>query len=451
MPVTAAEQYLIELINRARLDPLGEVARAGVDLNAGLAPGTLDGGVRAPLAPNALLAAAADGHSQWMLDTDTFSHTGAGGSMPWDRTADQGYDGNGVGENISWRGSTGSINGDTLIGLQHTDLIISAHHRVNILSYSWNEIGVGQQLGRFQSGNYDFNASMVTENFGRTPGKVYVTGVAYTDTNGDRFYSVGEGRSGVSLTVEGVTTQTATAGGYALDYTAASDRVTVTGQAGTTAFSVVLDASALNIKLDVVSGTTLASSASLWLGTGMNAAFLLGAGDLNATGNAAANALTGNKGANVLQGLAGNDTIAGGEGADILRGGLGADRLQGDAGNDQLFGDLGNDTLGGGDGADRLAGGAGADLLTGGLGADVFLFGTGGGRDRVTDLTLAQGDHLRLDNALWGNGVLTAAQVVSQFATDTGADVVLSFADGTVITLAGLASVTGLAAAIEIY
>lgn len=38
MTISAAEQLLIELINRARLDPLAEAQRLGIDLNAGLAP-----------------------------------------------------------------------------------------------------------------------------------------------------------------------------------------------------------------------------------------------------------------------------------------------------------------------------------------------------------------------------------------------------------------------------
>jgi hypothetical protein len=44
MPLSAdAEQYLLELINEARLDPLAKAASLGIDLNQGLAPGTLTG------------------------------------------------------------------------------------------------------------------------------------------------------------------------------------------------------------------------------------------------------------------------------------------------------------------------------------------------------------------------------------------------------------------------
>ena len=49
------EQLMLELVNRARLDPLSEAKRLGIDLNKNLAPGTLNGTPRAVLAPNDLL------------------------------------------------------------------------------------------------------------------------------------------------------------------------------------------------------------------------------------------------------------------------------------------------------------------------------------------------------------------------------------------------------------
>ena len=62
-----------------------------MDLNQGLAPGTLNGAAKQVLAPNALLAQAAETHSDWMLATDTFGHAGAGGSSAGDRIEDAGY------------------------------------------------------------------------------------------------------------------------------------------------------------------------------------------------------------------------------------------------------------------------------------------------------------------------------------------------------------------------
>ena len=86
------EQYLLELVNRGRANPTAEAARYGIDLNEGLAPGTISSDPKQPLALNLNLIDAARGHSQWMLDNDVFSHTGAGGSSPGDRMTAAGYD-----------------------------------------------------------------------------------------------------------------------------------------------------------------------------------------------------------------------------------------------------------------------------------------------------------------------------------------------------------------------
>ena len=52
MTLSAAEQYAIELINRARLDPAAEALRYGVALNAGLSAGTISNDALYVLAPN---------------------------------------------------------------------------------------------------------------------------------------------------------------------------------------------------------------------------------------------------------------------------------------------------------------------------------------------------------------------------------------------------------------
>ena len=107
---SAYEQYFLELVNRARLDPVGEAARQGIGLNDGLAAGTISTAAKQPLAFSPLLIDAADAHSAWMLATDTFSHTGANGSSPGYRMKAAGYSFTGSwswGENIAitWGGS----------------------------------------------------------------------------------------------------------------------------------------------------------------------------------------------------------------------------------------------------------------------------------------------------------------------------------------------------------
>ncbi len=228
--LTDLEQYMLELINRARADPAAEAARFGIDLNEGLDPGTITADAKAPLAPNALLTDAARGHSAWMLDADMFSHTGSGGSTPTERIAAAGYtlgtDGWATGENISWTGTTApTIDLEAAIVSQHEGLFRSSGHRVNILEGSFRELGIGQQEGVFTSDGTDFQASMVTQNFAFSGSTLFLTGVVYDDQDSDAFYSPGEGLGSVQITVNGSEVgTTAQAGGYSLalgpgDYT----------------------------------------------------------------------------------------------------------------------------------------------------------------------------------------------------------------------------------------
>jgi Ca2+-binding RTX toxin-like protein len=404
MPLSATEQYLLELINRGRLDPGGEAARYGIDLNAGLAAGTISTAAKQVLAPNRLLEAAAVGHSQWMLEADIFSHTGRGGSQLRDRVDATGYDWNRLGENIAAQGTSGVLNLKDAIEAHHAGLIRSAGHRVNLMNASFTEVGLAQEAGRFAFPNAgELNASLVTEVFG-TGGPHFLTGVVYADRNRDGFYSVGEGRGGVSFSVEGTAGRAASTGGYSVAVTA-DDVTEVTGRVGRTSFTVLIDFSDGNVKLDLVDMKTLLSSADITLLTGMQNVRLLGIADIDATGTGLANALTGNNGDNVLSGLAGADT---------------------------------------------LDGGGGDDLLIGGSGADRFVFADGRGADAVQGFSLGEGDRLALNDDLWAGG-LTQAQVVAQFARVVDGDVVLDFGGGDRLTLQGLDSTATLAGAIDIW
>lgn len=102
---TAFEQYMLELVNQARADP-GEAAE-----KYGFSLGNIPDTALEPLAMNEDLLEAARGHSEWMENTDTFSHTGAGGSNPSERADAAGWDGGGVGENIAgWFSSGNNVN-----------------------------------------------------------------------------------------------------------------------------------------------------------------------------------------------------------------------------------------------------------------------------------------------------------------------------------------------------
>ena len=433
MAISAAEQYMLELINRARLDPLGEAARHGIDLNQNLSAGQLHSGPRGVLAGDAALELAAIGHSQWMLANDIFSHTGVNNTTPAQRAVAAGYTGWGAGENISWRGTTGFLNLEAVIGQQHSDLFLSAGHRVNILWDTYREVGIAQEAGQFGYNGTTYNASMLTQNFSTHGDKFYVTGVVYDDLNGDQFYSIGEGRGGAAFLTPGDATISASAGGYALEATEGGS-VLVSGTVNGQGFAVRIVVQGINAKLDVVNGDTVHASADLTLVSGLNKALLLGTAALNATGNRKGNLLDGNEGDNTLSGLAGKDRLSGHDGNDRLAGGGGGDRLFGGAGDDRLVGEAGSDTL---------CGDAGNDTLTGGSSADCFVFSHAAGDDVITDFSAL--DILRLEGSLWGGAVNTASQVVADHAQLVAGDVVIDLGQGHSLTLRGLGSLAGLA------
>jgi Ca2+-binding RTX toxin-like protein len=423
MTLTASEQYLLELMNRARLDPAAEAARMGVDLNAGLAAGTIDTSAKQVLAPNALLEAAATKHSLWELANDIVSHTGAGGSTPKARILAEGYAPSLSGENLALAGLSPGQTLQSALEEMNTSLFNSASSRAFLMNNGLREIGIGAEAGIYTQSGVNFDAEALTLKFGTTGTAHFLTGVAYTDTDKNAFYSIGEGAANVTFTSVGVTSTTAEAGGYALTLGSAV-ATAVTGSVGALNFSVTVDMSAGNVKLDVINGASFATSGNIVLGAGINAVQLLGVGNLSATGNAAANTLTGTSGLNNLNGLLGND---------------------------KLFGLSGNDALNGGFGNDQLAGGKGADQLTGGTGADTFIFGANEGTDRVIDFNRAEGDRLRLDDALWGNVDLRPGAIVDQFAHKGVGEVILNFGIGEEVHLVGLKTLVGLYQAIDIF
>lgn len=256
--MTPQEQLLLELINRARQNPTAEVARYNIGLNDGLAPGTITTAAKQPLAPHQSLINAAGLHSQDMLDRDYFAHNNLQGLTPTQRATNSGYSGGGVGENIAWGGSTGSINQNQAVFERHEGLVRSAGHRQNIFSASYDELGNGVRYGVFTDDGLKYNASMVTEKFGASSNRTYITGVAFTDAVvADNFFTIGERVAG--LTVRATSTQgtfettTGPSGGYALQVPNGTYTVTFVGPSGQVALNNV-GVNGSNIKVDLDTG-----------------------------------------------------------------------------------------------------------------------------------------------------------------------------------------------------
>ena len=339
---TVYEQLLLELMNRARLDPLGEAARLGIDLNKGLAAGTITAATKQALAPNNALETAAAGHSQFMINVDQFAHSGIGDFDPTKRMTNAGYALTGTwmtGENIAWVGTTGAV--DMLASTRQIadNLFISPLHRENTLNGNFREAGTGVKSGTFASGGTTYNAVMATENFGLSGSKVFVSGVAINDTNGNNFYDVGEARGNVNVSVTTVgvldgTDITEAAGGYSVATATGTHVVTFSGGGLAASVSATVFGGTSNVKIDLAGASEVLSSVTTALGAGAHDLTLLGAVVANGYGNALNNIVTGSKAANALSGLGGNDTLDGGAGNDTLRGDAGRDVLTGGAGAD---------------------------------------------------------------------------------------------------------------------
>lgn len=254
---TDYEQLMLELVNRARADPAAEAARLGIGLNDGLDAGTISPEPKPPLAFHPFLIASARGHSQWMLDEDTFSHTGAGGSSPGDRMAAAGYVFSGtwtLGENIGWGGTTGTLDLLQQTRERHDALFISSGHRVNICGVNFRDVGLGILTGVFTG----YNAAMVTQNFaasGAQPHRL-LTGVVFRDLNGNGLYDPGEGIPGVTVIPGGGEWQavTSSSGGYAVPFSETSgvQDVTFTGAALARAEQRQFVRADSNVKLDMI-------------------------------------------------------------------------------------------------------------------------------------------------------------------------------------------------------
>jgi serralysin len=390
---TAFEQLMLELVNAAR-------ARTGAQ----------------PLAFNSALNTSADRHSDWMIAADTFSHTGSGGSSPTQRMTKAGYKFSGAwasAENIAWVSTRAPSGYQDEVQLLHKNLMNSPGHKANILKGTFREIGIGFDTGAFQG----WNGAFVTENFARSGSKIFLTGVAFDDRDGDRFYDVGEGLGGLTVTAVGSSgaraATTGAAGGYSLALSAGTYKVTFSG-GGITPVTKTVTIGAKNVKLDLVDP---------------------------ATGAAAAQAISGTSVGNTLNGTSGADTIKGYAGADTVYGRGGSDKLYGGAGNDRISGQAGNDRLYGEDGKDVLNGGAGNDALRGGAGADSFRFRDQWGADTVSDFQNGS-DRIDLRGAGLSFNELSIAQRDAD--RDGRADDVVIKADGQSIALLNLkASLVG--------
>jgi len=290
---SAAEQYMLELINAER-------ALVGVQ----------------PLAFDDDLNESSESHSNWMLATDIFSHTGINGSDAGERMASAGYNFSGNwtwGENIAWRSTQGTVNIQDEVQQLHTSLMNSPGHRANLLRDDFREIGVGVETGRFEN----FDAAIVTQNFARTASEFFLTGVAFNDLDGDLQYDIGEGFDNVTVIARNndtnatATTTANAGGGYNLELTNGNYTVSFSGN-GFATTELQTSINNQNMKLDLINPN---------------------AGDTT-TPDPQSNTISGTADPDTLNGTSGNDHIMGNDGDDLLHSSAGNDVIDGGNGID---------------------------------------------------------------------------------------------------------------------
>ncbi|MBP0484500.1 DUF4214 domain-containing protein [Sagittula salina] len=317
---SAAERYMLELINAER-------AAAGLP----------------PLVLEQNLNTSADQHSRWMTESDTFSHTGAGGSSHTDRirAADFDLDGNWrTAENIAAVTASGLADLRDEIDRLHTNLMNSPTHRVNILDPAVTHVGLGIVTGpmTYASGT-SYQSVIVTQNFAASSRGVLDLDLAGTE-GADRLtggvgddHLQGGGGADVLQTGNGADTVLGGAGDDRIDLGQLVGAKQVDGGAGT-------DRAVLQMAQDAVA-------------YGLQGGQLVVAGDYGAVRLNGVEWLQFDDGAvsvaQVIAGLSGPPRVV----------------RTGSAGNDQLEGGAGQDLLTGAGGADTLIGGAGDDVLKG--------------------------------------------------------------------------------------
>lgn len=241
---TALEQYYLELVNRARANPVAEVTRLSgkvwgdkgnpvpADLNEGIAPGTISAAAKQPLAFDTRLIDAASDYSDFLLATEQFSHTANGSSFS--RMSAAGYvftPPSRAGENLATTASTGPhpVNQDR-VDEHHEGLFIDGDvagrgHRINLLLEDYREVGMAIRADADGISIFGatFNEVLSTQNFASSSGRIFVTGVIYQDLNTNSFYDPGESAGILALTVKttgGTTVASGTSygsGGYAIN------------------------------------------------------------------------------------------------------------------------------------------------------------------------------------------------------------------------------------------
>lgn len=270
---TDDEQLYLEQLNRARANAPAEAQRlialddvyvqnALKNVNTNLMVQQFSTNPAAmPLSFNAQLINAARAHSQYQFNNGIQSHVGPGTNTLAQRLQTAGYPYYWATENV-YSYAQSAVHGHAAFEVDWTGDAANGGmqsppaHRDHNHDRRFVEIGIGVVNGTNKVGaNVAVGPQLVTQDFGTTlPARTYITGVAYYDLNGNNFYDLGEGLSGVTVTADGVDAYavTASSGGYSIPVTANQNYTVRFNAAGAAqVVSAVSVANTNNVKLDL--------------------------------------------------------------------------------------------------------------------------------------------------------------------------------------------------------
>lgn len=275
---TNLEQYMLEVINRARANPDAEAARHGLALNEGPPTYGADRGMvpissapKQPLALDVRLVERARADARWQVDHPT--------SVPADSPVPSIVSSGIVADIVPKIRVAGTIIGGFKSALEPTaaevdsaqkglfidqnarngkgESVNDRHHRVIMLWDGFSVVGIGAarakvaENGTFK-GKLECNLIATDVHF--------LTGVAYRDADRNRFYTPGEGLGGVQVRAvrrsdkAAFTTATWGSGGYTLQLVAGTYDVRFSGSSGQKTVSGV-EIEDRNLKVDFVAPT----------------------------------------------------------------------------------------------------------------------------------------------------------------------------------------------------
>ncbi len=334
----AEAQLELELINEARLNPMANAARyitsyapltsSNQEVQNNFNFWNVNGTVLQsqfsqlqpvdPLAWNDTLAATALAHDNVEIDANRVDHVIGSEKSIGDRISLAGYHGTNatyMGENIEGQfHDPMAAHASFMVdwgnpGLGHRDNIMGINTAANPYASNYREIGIAAVDTAVQSNIGPF---VVTEDFGgRGSSGVFITGVAYNDTDHNRFYSVGEGLGNLGASLGGASVNSSSAGGYTLA-TSLTGLQTLTYTGAGLAAPVQVTANLVdghNYKIDVIDGHTLQTSVSATISGPISEVHGLGVTGL---------ALTTGAGSQTFYGTIGSDTFNGGADADTV-------------------------------------------------------------------------------------------------------------------------------------